>query len=98
MNRWMPFNAVVDGTSLTAMIEKEKRYIKKPVLFDEQLDLLQEKIVDSMTTNTTIKIKYYYDGSYYYIDERIIKMDINKKKILFNNGKWIYLNQIIDVF
>ena len=95
MNRWMPFNAVVDGTSLTSMIEREKQYIKKPVLFEEQLDLLQEKIVASMNTNTTIRIKYYYDGSYYFIDECLFE---GKRKILFNNGKWVYLNQIIDVF
>ena len=97
-NNWMPFNAVCDGMLLADAIERKKRYIRKPLLSDDQLELLQEKIIESYSTNSTIKIKYYLDGYYYYMNEKIKKIDINNRKLFFNDGKYLYLNQIIDVF
>ena len=98
MNRWMPFNAVCDGNILTDMIEKEKQYIKKPTLSTDQLENLQKKIVDSIDTNTTINLKYYNNGYFYYIQEKIKKLDLPNQKILFKNGKSLPFSCIIDAF
>ena len=96
MNRWAPFNAVCDGNTLIDDILYNKSNKNKPLLSEDQLELLQEKIVESMTTKTNITIKYFNNGFFYSLNIKIKKIDNITKKIFFEDGNWLYLNQIID--
>ena len=97
MNKWMPFNAVCDGTSLVDEIIYEKSKIIKPVLSEDQLNIIQEKILDSFNSKELIKIKYYMNHRVYEVENTIKKIDNINRLIELKNGKKLAFSQILHI-
>ncbi len=97
MNSWLPFNAVCDGTSLVDKILLEKNRFSKPILSEEQLDEIQEKIISAYNNKELIRITYYNSGYCYEMKNVIKKIDAIQRKIVLANGKSLFFSQIIDV-
>ncbi len=97
MNKWMPFNAVCDGTSLVDEIINEKSKIRKTILSEDQLNTIQEKILDSFNSKELINIKYYMNNRIYEIDSIIKKIDDINKLIELKNGKKLSFSQILNI-
>ncbi len=97
MNKWMPFNAVCDGTSLVDEIIYEKTKIRKPTLSEDQLNNIQNKILDSYNSKELIIVKYYMNHRVYEINDIIKKIDDINKLIEFKNGKKLAFSQILSI-
>ncbi len=97
MNKWMPFNAVCDGTTLVDEIIFEKSKIEKPILSEDQLTIIQEKVLDSFNTQEIIKIKYFKNNRIYETNSIIKKIDNINKIIELKNEKKLYFSQILNI-
>lgn len=96
MLKWAPFDSVVSGKKVINEVMHEKKKIKKPILSEDQLKNIENKILDSYNSKDFVTISYYESGYIYNIDSYIKKIDyINK--IVYLNNKLIFFNQIMNV-
>ncbi len=97
MIKWQPFNAVISSNKIINDILEENKKTGKPVLSEDQLNVLEEKINIAYKTKSNIKIIYYYNG---YIKSRnviIYSIDLNSNKIIFNDHSHLYIENILDI-
>lgn len=88
------FDALTGLKSIMGKKEHELECIEKIELSEE----LQEKISDSLQSLETgdfVKIKYYKDRTYHDTEEKVLKIDTIKKKIVFQNEMKINFDDIL---
>lgn len=94
--KWQPFDSVTPSKKMVDKLLNEKLKIKKPVLSEEQLEDIQNKLFEAYNNEIKTTIEYYKNG---YILKEIGKIKIlypNMSKIIINN-KTIYFNQIVKI-
>lgn len=96
MIKWMPFNSVINGKLLVNSIEKEKSKIDKPILSEEQVEIIENNILESMINKVPLKFVIYQGGYFKEIKGTVINIDSVKKKILLDNHKYLYFKEIIN--
>ena len=96
MLKWAPFDSVVSGKKVVNEVMHEKKKIKKPVLSEDQLKNIENKILDSYNSKDMVTISYYESGYIHNIASYIKKID-HINKIVYLNNKLIYFNQIMNV-
>ena len=96
MIKWQPFNSVINTNKIVTLLEKERNYIIKPSLSEEQLIELNNKVLDAFYSKIKIKIKYYFNGVIYEKKGTITSINNNSKFIVINKEK-INFSQILDI-
>lgn len=96
MIKWQPFNSVINTNKIVTVLEKERNYIIKPSLSEEQLIELNNKVLDAFYSKIKIKIKYYFNGVIYEKKGTITSINNNSKFIVINKEK-INFSQILDI-
>jgi len=98
MIKWQPFDSVTSSKKMIQHIMNEKSKIKKPVLSQEQLEDIQNKIWEGFHSQIPLRIIYFFDGRYQ-VKQNILISDIQLgfKKILFEDHSSLYFDQIIRV-
>ena len=96
-SKWNPFNAVAPGGMMVKDIMSEKEKIEKPILSEDQMMNLQEKIVESYNNQEFIKIKYFNGGRMYFTEGIIVKIDADAHKIVLNSGFAVFFSQIVEI-
>ena len=94
--KWAPFNSVINGKYIISKLNNERNYAIKPILSDDQIELLNENILESYTNHLKINLYIYKN---YKIDKLIgfvNNINISNKYITFNKIR-IYFNQIIKI-
>lgn len=94
--KWAPFNSLINGNKLIKELEQENTKVSKPILSEDQLEAINEKIFEATTTKSLINIKYYQKGNMYFEKGIINFLNRNNQYILINNLK-IFCNQIISI-
>ena len=97
MIKWQPFNSLMNPNKVINEILHEKEKIEKPVLSNDQLVILEEKICLAYESNIEINIIFYNQG---YLKNKtgLIKfIDKVNHKIIFIDKSYIYFDTIIDV-
>jgi len=94
--KWQPFNSCMEPNKIIKEIEREKNKEILPILSEEQLQIIGEKIIDAYNLKLVITIKYYFDGKVYKTKGTIKHVNIQNKKIYINTLN-IYFKQILDV-
>lgn len=61
--------------NLNIPLSKRKGKIERPILSDNRLKLIETILEEAMQLNKTIRIDYLYDGSCFYIELEVIKID-----------------------
>ena len=94
--KWAPFDSVINSTNTLNEVNNKRNIITKPILSDDQIELLNERIFESFTNHIKINL-------YIYSNEKILKLNgyinnINKyKKCITFNKNYIYFNQILKI-
>lgn len=97
MMKWQPFSAVTPGTILVTEVLKKKNRHEMPVLSDDQITNIENKLLLSYKLQSPIKIKYYKNYGIFLKEGIISKIDISSKKIFINNNSYLYFSQIIEI-
>ncbi len=96
MIKWQPFDSVIEGSKVKKQIMHEKEKIDKPVLSEEEIYELEQKIINAYYLQTEININYYQNGYIKNIKSKIKKIDYIYKIIYLNNQKLLF-NQILFI-
>ncbi|MBO5475882.1 MAG: YolD-like family protein [Bacilli bacterium] len=97
MVKWAPFNSVINGKEVLEEIKFEKSKVTKPILSEEQIRELEEKIIETYSGNILISIYFYKNGRIDILSGRITKLDPVNKIIIIDNKAKIYFNNIINI-
>ena len=97
MVKWAPFNSVINGSEILKEIKFEKNKVAKPILSEEQIRELEEKIITAYSGNILTSIYFYKNGHINIINGRITKLDSVNKIIIIDNKSKIYFNNIINI-
>ncbi len=94
--KWQPFNSCFNSEKILSDINNTKNRKPFPILSEDQIKNIEEKIIESFNLQLIITITYYYDGKINDIMGQINFLDITNKKI--GIGKQIiYFKQIINI-
>ena len=95
--KWQPFDSCYSGEKVLKDITNEKNKNFFPILSEDQLHFLEEKIFDSYHLNEKVNIEYFYNGKIYKITGTIESINLLNKNIHIKNSI-IYFKQIINIF
>ena len=95
MMKWAPFNSLLNGKDVSAVVMSREK-ISKPILTEESLEIINEKISEAMLYDLNVEIKYWNIDKISFINGKIIKVDVYEKNILIDKSKISFKN-IIDV-
>lgn len=93
--KWLPFDSCFSSKKTLCEIEAKKRRRTLPLLSEDQINDINQKIKQSYLLKLEILIVYFWDGNLYEINGIIDKIDLENKNIIINN-KIIYFNQICE--
>ena len=94
--KWAPFNSVINGSNILNEINKNRNTINKPILSEDQIELLNEKIFEAYTNHLKVIIYIYKNFNIIKLEGFINSINTIKKTITFNNSR-IYFNQILKI-
>ena len=94
--KWQPFDSCFSSNKILKDIVNTKSKKIFPTLSQDQINILEEKIIDAYHLNISINITYFYNGFIYNINGIISNIDSNKKCIFIKN-KIIYFKQILNI-
>lgn len=94
--KWQPFDSCYSSEKILKDINNKKNRKILPILSEDQLHNLEEKIIDAYHLNDFINIEYFYNGRIININGKISSINLQDKKIYINNNI-IYFKQIINI-
>lgn len=95
--KWQPFNSVTPSKEIINKIVKEKQKINKPILSEEQLNNIQSSLFEAYNNEISTTIAYFKNGVILKERNYIKILDLSHNRIILNNNKVIYFNQIIKI-
>ena len=93
--KWQPFNTI-DNNQILKDITVSKNRIKFPILSEDQLKIIQEKVITAYNLKNIIQINYFYDGKIWQVTGQINYLNITKKVLLINKNS-IHFSQILKI-
>ena len=94
--KWAPFAAVVQGSSMINDVLSKRGKVEMPILSEDQIQVLEEKINEAFHNNEYVKIKYYKDGRFLVKEGKIKRIDKYERKIVFFPNFPLFFSQIVD--
>jgi hypothetical protein len=98
MIKWAPFSAVTPGNSMVNDVLAKKNKVEMPILSDDQINEINNKITTAFRNKDVIKVKYYKAGKFYEKQGIITEIDTNNAKIVLNNDFSVFFSQIIKIY
>ena len=73
--KWQPFNSVAPSKEIINKLDREKQKIDKPILSEEQLDIIQNNLFEAYNNELETIIKYYKNGIIFNEQSKIKVLD-----------------------
>ena len=96
MIKWQPFDSVVSSKSVVKSLIKEKSKIEKPILSEEEMMEIEEKIIEAYYLQENVTVQIFKDGFLTTLTGKIKKID-HISKIVYLNSTRIFFRQIIHI-
>lgn len=96
MIKWQPFDSVISSKALINNIILEKSKVNKPILSEEEIKDIEEKIIEAYYLQNEVILQVYKNGFFKEINGKIKKID-GVRKMVYLNNMMIFFNQIISV-
>ena len=95
--KWQPFESLESSQQIIQSLMQEKKKIKKPLLSEEEIMALEEKIIAAFYTQEKVQITFYQNGTMKKITSQIIKIDQIYKLVYLQNKQKLLFQQIINI-
>lgn len=97
MVKWQPFSAVIPGSYIVNKITNDKNKVRKPELSEEQLKEIENLVIISYSNQEAFHFHYFCNGKMLIKYGFIKEINSISKKILLNDGTFLFFNQIISI-
>ncbi len=94
--KWKSFESLVPNKEIIKAIEENKK-CNKPVLFPEEISILNDSLIEAYYNQDLIQLTYYEKGKIKIITDTIKKINPNSKIIELGCKKKLYFKQIIHL-
>lgn len=94
--KWQPFNSCMEPNKIIKSITNEKNRYTLPIFSEDQIEIINQKIIDAYNLQLIVNIKYYFNGKIYKTNGKIDYLNIQDKRIIINK-KSLYIKQILNV-
>ncbi len=94
--KWQPFNSVTSSKTIFNNLNKNKHQ-DKPILFPEELDILNKKIIEAYYAHNTIELTIYEENKIQKYVSVITKINKNSNTLKLKNNKTISFEQILHI-
>lgn len=94
--KWAPFNSLFNDKKIKNEVDYKKDKITKPILSNDQIEYLNEKIFDAYTNHYKVNLYIYKNESIVKLTGFINNINIDRKTITFNNN-YVFFNQILRI-
>ena len=94
--KWAPFNSIINDKLIVKELVNKKRKIQKPILSQDQIDYLNDKIFEVYTNHIKVNLFIFKNENVIKLIGFINNINVNKKYITFNNTH-IFFNQILKI-
>lgn len=95
MKKWAPFSSLIEQATCLEEMKYQRNKIDKPVLTPDQIEKI-ENALQSYKKGQIIKIKFYHDGYLYFVDTKILRIDLENRRLVLEKGNLKFEN-IIDI-
>lgn len=86
MVKWQPFASLPEHANYIRKVIYEMNKIERPVLSEDQLNELNEKLYRYSQTKEPVSMTYYHDGYIYEVEGVIVKIELLTKMIIIENN------------
>lgn len=97
IKKWQPFNSCFSSADVLKEISCSKAQKEPPLLSEDQLINIEEKIKDAFFLGTKINIKIFYNGKIIEKSGKVENINFQEKKICLNRVN-IYFKQILEIY
>lgn len=94
--KWEPFNSVINSNTLIKELLTKKDIQEKPILSEDQINIIENKIFESFTNHIKVNLFIYLNNKIIKLKGFVNNINSTNKYITFNNTH-IYFNQIINI-
>ena len=94
--KWQPFNSCFDSKDIMRDISKQRKRKEFPILSEDQILEIAEKVTKAWNLKLIIDITYYYDGEINNYRGKINYLNLQNKSLELNNHK-IFFQQILKI-
>ncbi len=95
--KWAPFDALISYQDVLKTMRYERDKQDKPMLSDDQYEMLNRMVTEAMLTHKEISVTYYEDGYFKTVYGTIKTYAQLNKTLLFHEGFCIEIDRITDV-
>ena len=95
--KWQPFESLTSSKEIVQSLVLEKSKIAKPLLSEDEIRQIEEKIIEAYYSSENINISYFKNGFINNIKAQIIKIDHVYKMVYLSNNMKLFFKQIIAV-
>ncbi|ERJ12353.1 YolD-like family protein [Haloplasma contractile] len=100
MVKWQPFAALTEQSQYIGDLMNEINKKPRPILSEEQIEEINEKIIDAYNSQEEIIINYFHKGYFYDVTCTINKIDRMNHLLIVNykgKEKRLIFKNIIDL-
>ena len=94
--KWQPFDSVISSKIILESLIKEKEKQTKPILSEEEIKEIEDKIIEAYYAEEIVTINFYQNGYIKTIKGKIKKIDHITKIIYLNETKLLF-KQILAI-
>jgi hypothetical protein len=94
--KWQPFQSVISTSEIMSDLKKREK-LEKPILFPEEMEEINKKIIEAYYSKNKVMITIYEQNKIKKIEATITKIDSTLNIIELNNSKKISFYQIINI-
>lgn len=94
MKKWAPYSSLIEQATCLEEMRYERNKVEKPVLTEDKKEEIN--LILQQYKGGPIKVKFWADGYFYYIDKPIKKIDLENRCLVYEKGK-LMLSSIIDI-
>lgn len=94
--KWIPFNSCFNSNSVVKELASSKLKINKPILSEDQVNILNEKILEAYTNNIKINLFIFKREKILKLVGYVNSINVQNKYFNFNNNR-IYFNQVLKI-
>ena len=96
--KWAPFDTLISYQEVLSAMKYERGKADKPILSDDQYEILDRTISEAMMRKQMIHVTYYENGYFKMMYGLLKAYDDIKKALVFREGFLIKINQIMDAY
>lgn len=96
MEKWKPFNTILNNNDIKDVLEKRKQ-VSKPIIMEDRIIEINETLKLSLDNYKNVNVKYYNKGYLKEVTGTVSKANIIEKYILIDSTR-IYFKNIIKIY